>query len=171
MVDKQKMISPPIIDVEASGFGPQSYPIEIGVILADDTRYCQLIRPAENWTHWDESAEAVHGIQRETLFMHGLPAEEVARNLNEVIQRTTVFSDAWVVDLPWIRTLFWSAQIEMQFSVSPLETILREPQMAIWHETRCAVEREMHQPRHRASVDALVIRTTFEKTLLLTQNA
>ena len=33
--------TPTIIDVEASGFGPRSYPIEIGVAL-ESARHCLL---------------------------------------------------------------------------------------------------------------------------------
>ena len=167
MIRKLRITSPPIIDLEASGFGPHSYPIEVGVILADDTRYCQLIRPADNWTHWDEEAEQVHGISRETLIEYGLPPAIVAQNLNELIHGTTVFSDAWVVDLPWLRTLFWTAQIEMRFNVSPLEAILNEKQIEIWDKTRRKVEASFDQPRHRASVDAEIIKSTFEETLRL----
>lgn len=38
--------TPNNIDVEASGFGGESYPIEVGVALDDDTKYCALIQPA-----------------------------------------------------------------------------------------------------------------------------
>ncbi len=45
---------PNIIDFEASGFGPHSYPIEIGVIRSNGDRYCSLILPADDWTFWDD---------------------------------------------------------------------------------------------------------------------
>ena len=35
--------APLIIDVEASGFGPTSYPIEIGLALDDGHKYCILV--------------------------------------------------------------------------------------------------------------------------------
>ena len=44
------LLAPPILDVEASGFGPGSYPIEIGYVLGDGTAYCTLISPAISWT-------------------------------------------------------------------------------------------------------------------------
>ena len=49
--------TPLIIDVEASGFGGASYPIEIGVALDDGHKYCALILPEPEWTHWDAAAE------------------------------------------------------------------------------------------------------------------
>ena len=57
MTLKQGAFTPTIIDVEASGFGPYSYPIEIGVALDNGDKYCTLILPAPAWTHWDEEAE------------------------------------------------------------------------------------------------------------------
>jgi hypothetical protein len=38
--------NPFIIDVEASGFGAESYPIEIGIALAEGSKYCALIIPS-----------------------------------------------------------------------------------------------------------------------------
>ena len=36
-------------DVEASGFGSASYPIKVGVVTADGSRYCRLIKPFQDW--------------------------------------------------------------------------------------------------------------------------
>ena len=74
---------PAFIDVEASGLGRGSYPIEIGISLASGDRHCWLIRPPAHWTHWDPGAEAVHHISRARLIERGRPAEEVAAELNE----------------------------------------------------------------------------------------
>ena len=68
--------NPIIIDVEASGFGGMSYPIEVGVALDDDTKYCSLIFPAPEWQHWDEDAEKVHRIARDILETYGNPIQD-----------------------------------------------------------------------------------------------
>ena len=39
------ILPPNIIDIEASGFAVQGYPIEIGIALASGGTYCTLIRP------------------------------------------------------------------------------------------------------------------------------
>ncbi|WDP84202.1 MAG: hypothetical protein HUN05_02695 [Desulfobacter sp.] len=67
MEKNKKTIRPYIVDVEASGFGSQSYPIEIGLALGPDTRYCSLIIPSPQWTHWDKAAEKTHAISRDLL--------------------------------------------------------------------------------------------------------
>ena len=53
-------MTPIIVDVEASGFGKGSYPIEIGLVLPDGTPHCFLLAPARTWTAWDPGAEKVH---------------------------------------------------------------------------------------------------------------
>lgn len=155
---------PFIIDVEASGFGSLSYPIEIGVVLDEGWRYCALVLPVSEWTHWDDEAEKVHGISRTMLEEHGKPVHQVADELNEVLSGKTLYSDAWVVDKPWLTTLFHAARRTMEFSVSPLEFILSEAQMAIWHETRNALLGETELQRHRASNDAWIIQETYRRT-------
>lgn len=156
--------TPIIIDVEASGFGNGSYPIEVGVALDDDTKYCALILPAEEWEHWDDDAEKVHRIARDILETHGKPIQEVAAHLNQLFEGKTLYTDAWGVDKPWLATLFYKAAMEMKFSVSPLELILSEEQMARWHETKDKVLGEVKKHRHRASFDAWIIQETYRRT-------
>ena len=67
----RRPVCPTIIDIEASGFGSYSYPIEVGVVKYDGERYCALIKPEPDWDHWCDKAEAVHGISRDLLSEHG----------------------------------------------------------------------------------------------------
>lgn len=157
-------IEPHIIDVEASGFGSHSYPIEVGVALDNSRKFCSLILPEQDWTHWDEEAERTHNVSLEVLKAHGKPVEEVAEQLNEILQGTTVYTDGWVVDKPWLTTLFHAAGRPMQFNVSPLEMILSENQMAIWHDTKDQVMSNINLTRHRASNDAWIIQETYKLT-------
>ncbi len=157
--------NPLIIDVEASGFGGHSYPIEIGLALEDGRKFCTLILPAPDWTHWDEGAERVHRISRDILEAYGKPLEDVAAFLNELLHGKTVYSDGWVVDKPWLTTLFHVAGLDPEFQISPLEAILSEEQMAAWHETKDRVIDEMELKRHRASLDAVIIQETYKRTL------
>jgi len=157
--------NPIIIDVEASGFGGLSYPIEVGVALDTDSKYCSLIRPEPGWTHWDSEAEKVHRIARDILETYGKPLQEVAAHLNELLEGKTLYTDGWVVDKPWLTTLFHNANMPMRFQVSPLEMILSEPQMERWHTTKDVIISEMTARRHRASYDAWLIQETYKRTL------
>ena len=49
--------APTVLDIEASGFGRGSYPIEIGYCLPNGDTFCTLIKPEPEWQHWDAEAE------------------------------------------------------------------------------------------------------------------
>jgi DNA polymerase III epsilon subunit-like protein len=156
---------PAVLDVEASGFGAGSYPIEVGVVLPSGKSHCFLIRPADHWSHWDPLAEAVHGITREVLAARGVPIEEVARNLNEVLRGQTVFSDAWGHDRSWLALLYDEAGLSQHFRLESLRALLTDQQVERWQGTRERVIREIGEARHRASVDALIVQQTYVRTL------
>ena len=156
---------PLIVDVEASGFGGDSYPIEIGLALQDGSKFCTLIAPAPDWTHWDDEAETVHRISRDILETYGKPMQDVAHFLNDILAGKTVYTDGWVVDKPWLTRLFHAAGVDMDFTVSSLEMILSPEQMEVWHDTKDQVVEDMELKRHRASYDALIIQETYKRTL------
>lgn len=155
---------PHIIDIEASGFGPGGYPIEIGVALEPGTKFCRLLLPEEEWTHWDAEAEKMHRISRDILETYGSPLAEVAIALNALLENQTIYSDAWVLDKDWLTQMYYAAAIPQLFTLSSLELILSEAQMEIWDETKIRVIEELGLLRHRASFDALIIQETYFKT-------
>jgi hypothetical protein len=155
---------PNIIDIEASGFGVDSYPIEVGIVLGTGQKYCALIKPADDWLYWDQKAELVHGLSLDLLWSHGKPIQTVTKELNTFLGNKTVYSDGWVVDKPWLSRLFFSSGITPSFFLSSLEYILKEPQMQIWTETQRQVMADLALTRHRASSDALVIQETYART-------
>ncbi len=161
---------PIILDIEASGFGPEGYPIEIGFIKNDKERYCRLIKPYNDWTYWDKTAEKLHGISRDKLLKHGNSASEICLELNSLLKGETVYSDGWVVDSSWLNMLFDRSNIPKLFRLSSLEIILKEPQIEIWDATKISVVNDTHIERHRASNDALIIQKTFFQTLQKTES-
>lgn len=157
---------PDIIDIEASGFGSHSYPIEVGVVSGDGSRYCRLIRPYSTWMHWDESAEAVHGITRNILCDKGREGREICLELNRLYANRILYSDGWVVDYPWLRTLYEEAGLDMAFRLSSIEMLLKESQCERWADVKSQVQIQLQLQRHRASNDAQIIQQTY---LTLTQ--
>ena len=151
------MSAPIILDIEASGFGRGSYPIEIGVAFADGSTFCTLIRPAPEWSHWDHEAERVHGISPEILARHGRPLEAVAEEVNSRLIGQTVYSDGWANDYAWLNRLFDSAQMFPRFSLQSLRSLLSEDEAAVWHATKAEVQAGLEARRHRASADARVL--------------
>ncbi|MFY7904828.1 MAG: hypothetical protein ACOVO0_01715 [Burkholderiaceae bacterium] len=160
-------LPPCIIDVEASGFGAGSYPIEVGAALSDGGAYCSLIHPEPDWRHWAPSAESVHGITRDTLAAHGKAAAVVAADLNRHLSGTTVYTDAWYHDYQWLARLFDAANLPQQFQLQDLRQLLSPAAMARWDDTKAQVMQEMNLTRHRASNDAKVLQHTLLRVMEL----
>ncbi|KAA0677683.1 hypothetical protein [Roseomonas genomospecies 6] len=97
------------LDCEASGLEPRelTFPVSVGVSFSDLTTRHWLIRPAKEWLNWpwDPAAEAIHGISRDMLLAEGLPVEQVAAELADVVAGRTCVSDS-DRDIGWIRTLY-----------------------------------------------------------------
>lgn len=156
---------PVIIDVEASGLGRGSYPIEVGIATDSGDSHCMLIQPQPQWQHWDDSAESLHGIRREVLLQHGAPVIEVATALNEWLGGSTVYSDAWGNDSSWIALLFDAAELSQHFRIRSLRDLLSDGQIELWHSTKQQLIAAHDLSRHRASADALLLQRTFCMTL------
>ncbi len=152
---------PVVLDIEASGFGRGSYPIEVGFVLPDGAVHCTLIRPQVHWTHWSEKAAELHKITRQNLLEIGKPCRQVAQWLNQNLRDHIVYSDAWSHDLSWLGKLFEEAEIPQMFRLESLTTILSDDQMKRWSDTRQQVLDKLQLERHRASTDARVIQLTY----------
>tara|TARA_B100001105_G_C22348936_1_gene424811 strand:+ start:489 stop:1061 length:573 start_codon:yes stop_codon:yes gene_type:complete len=149
--------APCVLDMEASGFGRHSYPVEVGVALPDGRALCTLIRPQPEWTHWDDSAQSLHGISRETALLHGRSARAVAELLNRELAGRTVYTDAWAHDYAWLATLFEAAGLRPAFKLEHVRTLLDEAQTNSFDEALRSVADELRVTRHRASNDARML--------------
>lgn len=158
------MLIPDIMDIEASGFGAETYPIEVGFCLSSGERFCSLIKPDASWSHWDYNAEQVHGITREQLETHGQSAQLVCYELNDLLTGKTLYTDAWVADKAWLNKLYHLVGIEPSFQLSAIENIQTERQHLIWDRVREQLIEEAEFSRHRASVDAYFIQQLYLRT-------
>jgi hypothetical protein len=93
------------LDFEASSLSKQSYPIEVGWVHEDGTGEGHLIRPAPDWTEWDESAEAIHHISREMLATESEPHEQVCARILTLFETSTVLASAPSWDGHWLSML------------------------------------------------------------------
>lgn len=155
---------PTILDFEASGFGYESYPIEVGLALGGGERFCTLILPLKEWQHWDDDAAKIHQISQQDLLRHGVPIVDVCLRLNQLLGEQVVYSDGWVVDKPWLNTLYQAGNMEPSFSLSPIESIQSEGQQKAWGEVKDELLETFAFDRHRASHDALLIQETYKAT-------
>jgi len=157
----KKINLPIIIDIEASGFGHNSYPIEIGVILENSQTHCFLIKPEPDWQHWDNDGEALHGISRETLLEHGHSTKEVGDFLNELLIGKTIYSDGWSYDQTWLHVLYESIEKTPLFRIEALTRLLNESQMNQWDNMKLKLLKRHNVIRHRATNDAILLQKTY----------
>lgn len=159
--------SPAFIDFEASSLDLiASYPIEVGVCLADGTLHSWLIRPHVLWQDWSESAELVHGISRSTLEQEGAEIREVSQALNELLDGQ-VFCDAWTFDSFWLHRLYKAANMTPNFQLESVSVLLGAPDVQRWSAVRQQVIGELGLPIHRAANDALILQQTWRQVNLL----
>lgn len=148
---------PAILDIEASGFGRGSYPIEVGFCGSNGALFCALISPQPDWQHWDVSAEKLHGITRELLRRHGRPVRWMAEQLNARLAGQTVYCDGWGQDYPWLSRLFDAAELPLRFKLDDLRRLLDEAEALRWRGVVDTVRQRQRLTRHRASSDARVL--------------
>ncbi|GGA71367.1 hypothetical protein GCM10011369_11430 [Neiella marina] len=146
-----------VIDIEASGFGRGSYPVEIGVCRSNGECRCYLIKPESDWTHWTTEAEKTHGISRQLLHDNGRDVREVALELNEFLRGCTVYTDAWGQDQSWLMRLYDAANCWPSFKLETIRNLMTEPQSEHYHQSYQQAAEELNLKRHRASTDAKVI--------------
>ncbi len=158
------MTVPIIIDFEASGFGKGSYPIEVGFSGRHGEGWCALIRPENDWQHWDDDAAKVHHIRREILVERGRSSSYVADQLNVFLAGHTVYTDGWGQDYVWMARLFDAADTVPHFKLADIREIISPEQEVGWHATKDQVVKELGVSRHRASSDAKVLQLTWLRT-------
>jgi DNA polymerase III epsilon subunit-like protein len=152
---------PAILDIEASGFGLGSYPIEVGFVQPDGQTWCSLVKPQPDWQHWDPNAAAVHHITREQLQQHGRPVNDIVALLNDRLRGMTVYSDAWAHDYTWLNRIYEAADRSPTFKLDHLRVLLTDAEAACWHDIKRRVALTLGLARHRASADARILQQSL----------
>ena len=100
------------VDLEASGLGRESYPIEVGWSVDDEQEPASfLVRPATSWRFDDftEAAQAIHNILYERLISHGIAVETACRRLDAAWTGAVLVSDNPAADGGWLNRLYQAA--------------------------------------------------------------
>lgn len=152
------MIDVNLIDIEASGLGLDSYPVEIA-ILVDNKMFSWLIAPEKSWQHWDTAAEGLHGISRQILISQGKAARFVADAINEVMVGANglLYSDAAEWDADWIRTLFGAVGAVPEFHILPVSDLLADAEFRHFQRKHEEIASSAKYRRHRAEHDIRII--------------
>lgn len=129
---------PCFLDIEATGFGPESYPIEVAWSDANGAINRCLIDPTPipSWTAWDHSAERVHGIDRDRLVRNGWPPDFVAERIAGDLGGRTVYTDAPDYDARWLGRLFAALGRPMPCTLEHVDELLiahlRRDDQPVW---------------------------------------
>jgi len=163
---------PCFLDIEASGLGPHSYPVQIAWSDPEGGIECWLIDPSPVswWDTWDWNAQDVHGIPRTMLTEFGKHPRWVAERMNEVLSGCTVYTDCQWADQFWVDVLFEAADLDRRFRVESVRDLFLE---LADHPNRIQVAdalawRRVPGRRHQADND---VRHLIEMWRLLTGDA
>lgn len=149
------------IDLEASGLGPESYPIEVAWVNAESGEQDSfLIDPGTvpGWAFWDDFAEEMHGIDRAQLAAEGISAAAACQRLNRALAGRAPVCDAYDFDFFWLSRLFESQGVAMSFQLRGAQALLAPEQLSRYEQLSRAQARS-----HRALDDAWDLVRLFEQ--------
>ncbi|WP_051881341.1 hypothetical protein [Parvularcula oceani] len=154
------------IDVEASGLGPYSWPIEVGWGFHGYQPRSVLIRPVDNWSMlaWEKSAESLHRIDPGQLLTEGRSVLDVALGLNAALGQATVYSDAPDYDSFWLFRLYDAAGVKPNYRLNDIGDLLGP----IWDDEPSALvgrASAVAPHTHRAADDVRHLQTMYEIAL------
>lgn len=103
-------------DFEASSLSEDSFPISFG--------YCSslmsgqvYISPEVDWTDWSIESQKIHGITKDFLDEHGIPASLVVHRLNSQFFGRVLVCDRPYMDKMWLDKLCSSAKVIPAFEL------------------------------------------------------
>ena len=145
------------MDLEASGLGAESYPIEVAWKCPATGRSDNFfINPdsVSHWRYWDEFAEELHGLDRERLVADGISAGEACDRLNHTLDGETLISDALEFDSYWIKRLFQATGKQPAFNIAGLDGLLTAEQLIQY---RFIARSQFRRHRAMQDVEDLII--------------
>lgn len=157
----ENQVLPITMDIEASGLGRNSYPIEIAFVMPDGEQHDYLIKPPAAWDHWDARAESLHGITRDKLQREGFQPWDIASEMNDLLAGKTVYSDAWGNDMPWVARIFEAASLPQLFQINAITSLLPPRSLERWSGELSYQHSQLNRRRHRALTDAIAIQRAF----------
>jgi hypothetical protein len=115
------------LDIEASGLGSGTYPIEVAYASSMEGKSEYLIKPTDDWKNnglWCSNAEfSIHEISQDMLEKHGINPIDVAIALNDALCGKLVLCNDLDYDGVWLTQLFKAANIGVMFSLTDIRYI------------------------------------------------
>ncbi|MCI5043722.1 MAG: hypothetical protein MRY72_03405 [Aquisalinus sp.] len=154
------------IDLEASGLGPKSWPIEVGWGFHGWPARSMLVKPHASWSleAWEKTAEELHRISPDTLVRQGTAPLEVALVLNAAFANADVYSDAPSFDGFWLYRLYEAAGVRANFRLHNIASLISTVTDAT-PEDLFAKANEQEPHTHRAEQDVRQLQLVYELAL------
>jgi hypothetical protein len=148
------------MDIEASGLGTGSWPVEIGWALPFGPKRngAVLIRPVPEWTHWSSVAEThFHKISRQTLDREGMAPGEALARVEEALYGCEIYVEDPAEDRTWFSRLVAAAGRETALRLHDAHGLFEAQALRRRHNlTDIRREVSVRFPHsHRAGADAL----------------
>lgn len=155
---------PCIGDIEASGLGDRSYPIEVAWSSPDGVVHSWFVKPEHLWVYWDYEAEELHHIAYADLKQYGKPAREIAQMMNADLNGQVLYFDGGAFDRFWLDKLYEAADLKPSFTVGDFNELMAsvgcntaDKRLAAEAETL----RHIGDRRHRAWADVEFLQTYY----------
>jgi len=159
------------IDLEASGLGDKSWPIEVGWAKNGEIPQSLLIKPFSDWPRaaWDSSAQSLHGLSIDDLNDHGLDVVHVCKKLNNFLAGATVYSDAPDWDGYWLYRLHTAARMRQTFKLAHIAELM--PPINLAEKLQLVAKTNALAPHtHRAADDVRHMQVLHALAVLHQQN-
>lgn len=157
-----------IIDFEASGLMPGSYPIEVAWAGLDDAVRSYLIKPVAAWADearlWSQASEKIHGLSQARLLREGHEVDLVAEQVIGALggDAVAVYSDNPAFDSAWMRRLCSAAGRDPDaVAIDDLDTHLLTITDEYTVAGAYAAARGICPPTHRAARDVEYLLTVY----------
>lgn len=150
------------LDIESSGLHEESYPIEVGFTLGEQT-YSYLIKRPPEWSFWDDiSEQCYHNISREELDEKGLSPLEVVTLMNELLVGQVLYTDSYAFDEYWLRKLYSYVKAEMTFKIVDFRKLTADYGISDYSFFELKEEMNDMVLCHRAGYDAQLNKTVMQ---------
>ena len=149
---------PPILDFEASSLSDNSYPISAGLVIGGYVHYW-VIKPKKNWLEWSPKSEALHGLSRDFIETHGIPADKV---LSEIYEKLTGY-DVVYSDNPEWEAMWFGRLGELEVKIVSIYTLIAKKQRENFSLYLDINFLKNNLDRHRADHDVLAIALTIKQ--------
>jgi len=130
-----------VIDFEACGFGPGTWPIEVGWIRAgDQSPRSMTIRPHPkfNLDLWQPGSQKIHKLTLPEIQRDGMEAVDVLAAMRRDLAGCIVISDAPSFDQSWLNTLALACDQAPPFQIADLIAVFN-----LFHKITGATVRDM----------------------------